>query len=187
MSPTSVSPSATPMRVLLRTMWRTMLPKMLLAILLAVPGTGIALPEDRAQPIQIESNRAVRDAKAGTMTYIGSVELTQGSLKMLADRLEIYISEDNKVERIISYGTPAYVEQKPSADKPVIKARGNTIRYFVLQEKLELEKNASIDQDGSIVTSHTIEYSIKDEIVKASGKEQRVRVIIPPRAINAQP
>ena len=164
-----------------------MLLTLLLTVLLALPGTGTALTEDREQAIQIESNRAVRDEKAGTMIYIGNVELVQGSLKMLADRLEIYIKDDNKVERIVAYGTPAYVEQQPSADKPVIKARGDTIRYFVLQEKLELEKNASVDQDGSIVTSHLIEYYIKDEIVKASGKEQRVRVIIPPRAEDTQP
>lgn len=161
--------------------------RLILALILALPGIGNALPEDREQAIQIESNRAIRDEKAGTMIYIGNVELTQGSFKMLADRLEIYSLENNEVERIIGYGTPAYVEQKPSADKPVIKARGDTIRYFVVEEKLQLEKNASIDQDGSVVTSNIIDYFIKDEIVKASGSEQRVRVIIPPRSENKEP
>lgn len=161
--------------------------RLILALILTLPGIGNALPEDREQAIQIESNRAIRDEKAGTMIYIGNVELVQGSLKMLADRLEIYSLDNNEVERIIAYGTPAYVEQKPSADKPVIKARGDTIRYFVREEKLQLEKNASIDQDGSVVTSNTIDYFIKDEIVKASGSEQRVRVVIPPRSENQQP
>lgn len=161
--------------------------RLILALILALPGFGNALPEDREQAIQIESNRAIRDEKAGTMIYIGNVELTQGSFKMLADRLEIYSLENNEVERIIGYGTPAYVEQKPSADKPVIKARGDTIRYFVVEEKLQLEKNASIDQDGSVVTSNIIDYFIKDEIVKASGSEQRVRVVIPPRSENKEP
>jgi lipopolysaccharide export system protein LptA len=161
--------------------------RLMLALILALPGIGNALPEDREQAIQIESNRAIRDEKAGTMIYIGNVELVQGSFKMLADRLEIYTLDNNEVERIIGYGTPAYVEQKPSADKPVIKARGDTIRYFVTEEKLQLEKNASIDQDGSVVTSHIIDYFIKDEIVKASGSEQRVRVVIPPRDENNEP
>jgi lipopolysaccharide export system protein LptA len=161
--------------------------RLMLALILALPGIGNALPEDREQAIQIESNRAIRDEKAGTMVYIGNVELVQGSLKMLADRLEIYTLDNNEVERIIGYGTPAYVEQKPSADKPVIKARGDTIRYFVTEEKLQLEKNASIDQDGSVVTSNIIDYFIKDEIVKASGNEQRVRVVIPPRDENNEP
>ena len=161
--------------------------RLALVLILALPGIGNALPEDREQPIQIESNRAVRDEKAGTMIYIGNVELVQGSLKMLADRLEIYTLENNEVERIIGHGTPAYVEQKPSADKQVIKARGDTIRYFVTEEKLQLEKNASIEQDGSVVTSNIIDYFIKDEIVKASGSEQRVRVVIPPRDENNKP
>jgi lipopolysaccharide export system protein LptA len=153
----------------------------ILILLTFLPGTTRALPEDRQQPIQIESNRAVRDEKAGTTIYIGDVELIQGSLKLLADRLEIYSKDNNEVERIVAYGKPAYLEQQPSADKPPIKAHGETIRYFVLLERFQLEKDASIEQDGSVVTSNIIDYYIQDEVVKASGSEQRVRVVIPPR------
>ncbi len=154
---------------------------LLLAFLWVLPGASIALPEDREQAIEIESDHAVRDEKAGTTIYSGNVQLIQGSLKILADRLEIYQDKESAVDRIFAFGTPAYVEQQPSADKPPIKARGETIRYFVQQERLQLETNASIDQDGSSVTSNVINYYIKDEVVKASGSDQRVRVVIPPR------
>ena len=106
---------------------------------------------------------------------------------MLADRLEIYTVEGNQLERIIAYGTPAYVEQKPEPDKPLVKARGEIIRYLVKEERLQLEKNASIDQDGAVVNSNIIDYFIKDEVVKASGSEKRVRVVIPPRSDNTKP
>ena len=155
-----------------------------------LPGIVAALPEDRNQPIQVESDRAVRNEKDGTMVYIGNVELTQGSLLMRADRLEIFNNAKKDVERVIVYGKPAYVEQRPSADKPLIKARANTIRYFVIDEKLILEKNASVDQDGSVVTSDTIVYFIKDEVVQANSEgqqNQRVKVVIPPRQDNKQP
>jgi lipopolysaccharide export system protein LptA len=158
-----------------------------LVALMLVASYATALQEDRELPIQIESDRAERDEKAGTTIYIGNVELVQGSLKMLADRLELYNREDNQLERIVAFGTPAYVEQKPAPDKAVIKARGNTIRYFVTEERLQLEKNASIDQDGSVVSSNLIDYYVKDELVKASGAEERVRVVIPPRAESPQP
>lgn len=163
---------------------------LLICIALALPCPVSALPEDRSQPIQIESDRAIRKEKDGSMIYIGDVELVQGSLLMKADRLEIYNNAKNEVERIIAHGKPAYVEQRPAADKELIKARADTIRYFVLEEKLELDKNASIDQDGAVVTSDTIVYFVKDEIVKANsaGKEnQRVKVVIPPRPEKDQP
>jgi lipopolysaccharide export system protein LptA len=158
-----------------------------LVLLLVLAGPGVALEEDRQQPIQIESNQAERDEKAGTTIYIGNVELVQGSLKMLADRLEIYTAKGNQLERIVAYGNPAYVEQKPEPDKPLVKARGDIIRYLVKEERLQLEKNASIDQDGAIVNSNIIDYFIKDEVVKASGSEKRVRVVIPPRSENTKP
>lgn len=160
---------------------------LVLILLVALAGTSGALEEDRQQPIQIESDQAERDEKAGTTIYIGNVELVQGSLKMLADRLEIYTAEDKQLERIVAYGKPAYVEQKPDPDKPLVKARGEIIRYMVSEERLQLEKNASIDQDGAVVSSNIIDYFIKDEVVKASGSEKRVRVVIPPRSENTKP
>ncbi len=160
---------------------------LLLALLLGFSFAGVALEEDRKQPIQIESDQAERNEKAGTTIYMGNVELTQGSLKMLADRLEIYTLKGNQLERIVAYGKPAYVEQKPEPDKAIVKARGEIIRYFVAEERLQLEKNASIDQDGAMVKSNTIDYFIKDEVVKASGSEERVKVVIPPRDETAKP
>lgn len=158
-----------------------------LALLLGLASGAAALPDDPEQPIAIESDRAVRDEKAGTTIYIGDVELIQGSLKILAERLEIFHNDDNEVDAIIGYGKPAYVEQRPDIDKPLVKARGETIRYFVVQERLQLEDNASIEQDGSTVSSNKIDYYIKDEVVKASGSDQRVRVVIPPREDEKQP
>ena len=166
---------------------KTKIRALLIVPLLGLAGGGLALEEDRRQPIQIESDRAERDEKAGTTIYMGNVELVQGSLKMLADRLEIYTLKGNQLERVVAYGKPAYVEQKPEPDKAVVKARGEIIRYFVAEERIQLEKNASIDQEGAMVKSNIIDYFIKDEIVKASGSEERVKVVIPPRDESAKP
>jgi lipopolysaccharide export system protein LptA len=166
---------------------KTNIRALLIVPLLGLAGGGLALEEDRRQPIQIESDRAERDEKAGTTIYMGNVELVQGSLKMLADRLEIYTLKGNQLERVVAYGKPAYVEQKPEPDKAVVKARGEIIRYFVAEERIQLEKNASIDQEGAMVNSNIIDYFIRDEIVKASGSEERVKVVIPPRDESAKP
>ena len=47
------------------------------------------LDSDREQPIQITADSAIRDEIAGETRYEGNVVLTQGSLKITADRLSI--------------------------------------------------------------------------------------------------
>ena len=50
----------------------------LLLFLSAAP--VLALPSDREQPIEVESDSASRDDSAGTLTYLGTVVIDQGSL-----------------------------------------------------------------------------------------------------------
>jgi len=146
-----------------------------------------ALPTDREQPITIASDRAERDEKTGTTIYIGAVELDQGSLHISADRLEIHMQGD-QVTRLIATGIPARVRQLPNPQDGEVRARANTIRYLLDEEKLELIDNASIEQEGSRVASDRIDYFINEEFVKArstSGQNGRVHVVIPPnRAAN---
>jgi lipopolysaccharide export system protein LptA len=150
--------------------------------LLLICSMAYALPEDRSLPIQIDANRAVLSNREGTTIYIGDVILVQGTLIMHADRVEIY-TINKEVDRVIAFGKPAKVEDKPDPEKAVVKARAETIRYFMKKEKLELETNAYIDQDGAQITSDSIHYFINDQVVEANSKQQegRVKMVIPPR------
>ena len=62
-----------------------------------------ALPEDRLQAINIESDRASRNDKTGLTIYEGSVVLTQGSINIRADKITVH-SKANKVSRIVCIG-----------------------------------------------------------------------------------
>lgn len=150
-----------------------------LALLCLMPALVYALPEDRNQPIEIEADRAERNERDGSTIYVGNVVLTQGSLLLKAERLEIY-NRDNQVERIVGTGEPAYIEQQNEPGQPPVKARGNTIYYYVMEEKIRLIENASLEQDGSTVHSEQIDYSIREELATADG-EGRVKVVIPPQ------
>jgi lipopolysaccharide export system protein LptA len=150
--------------------------------LLLICSVANALPEDRSLPIKIDANRAILSEREGTTIYIGNVILVQGTLTMHADRLEIF-TINKEVDRVIAYGKPAKVVDQPDPEKAPIKARAETIRYFMKKEKLELETNASIDQDGSSITSDSIHYFVNDQVVKANSNNQegRVKMVIPPR------
>jgi lipopolysaccharide export system protein LptA len=88
----------------------------LLAWLLLVAAHVSALDSDREQPIQIEADEAVRDEIVGETRYEGNVVLTQGSLRITADR--IAIRHDAKgADAILATGQPARLVQQPAPEQ----------------------------------------------------------------------
>lgn len=143
-----------------------------------------ALPSDRDQPIHIQSDSAERNEKKGITTYRGDVQMDQGTLRIEADKVVIH-SLDNQVSMIVATGKPAHYHQTPEVNKPAVKASGNTIKYMVTEEKLQLIKNASLVQnDGTTMTGERINYDMKDAVVKAAGQtnSKRIHMVIPPKS-----
>ena len=144
-----------------------------------------ALPDDRDQPIHITADQALRDEKQGMTVYSGNVNMTQGSLRISADKITIYhMAED--LDRVIAEGSPATLQQQPEIDKGLVHARANTITYYRIEDRVHLQQSAHIERDGAIVSGDSIDYFIAKELVKAdSDTEQadsRVEVVIPPQA-----
>jgi lipopolysaccharide export system protein LptA len=142
-----------------------------------------ALPGDREQPIAVEADRAVRDEKAGETIYSGDVRLVQGSLVIEADELIIYHSRD-LAERVVATGEPARMQQQPEVDEAVIHAAARRITYFTAEERVLLERDAEVEQDGATVRGERIDYLIREQLVRADAADsggERVQVVIPPR------
>jgi lipopolysaccharide export system protein LptA len=145
--------------------------------------TASALPSDQAQPIHIKSDSAHSNQKQGLTTYSGSVQMDQGSLQILADKVTIK-SLDNKVSEIVAVGKPAQYQQQPSPESEIVTATGERIVYLVDKETLTLSENASLNQNGTIMTGKHIDYDIKQSVVRAAkGNEDtssdRIHIIIP--------
>jgi lipopolysaccharide export system protein LptA len=141
-----------------------------------------ALPNDRQQPIKIESDRAEQNEKKGTTTYEGSVVIRQGSIKINADKVTVF-SETDKVDRIVCEGKPAHYQQRPNPEDGLVLASAKTIKYYLVNDKIALLKNASLEQNGTVITGEKIDYDLKAEVVKAtSGRntKERIKMVIPP-------
>lgn len=155
------------------------------------PRPGLALPEDRNQPIYIQSDRAERDERKGTTVYTGDVEIDQGSLHISADRVTIAMDGD-QVTRIDAIGAPAKMHQKPSPEREPVYARATTIQYDVAREILTLIEKAAVTQEGSTVKGERIEYFVQEQRVKASSGSaesgaSRVQMVIQPRRATLAP
>lgn len=180
-------PAVEPQR---RTPRRAGLHSLLLAgLLLAVccPPAS-ALPGDRQQPIRISADSALRDEKQGFTVYTGNVELVQGSLQIRAERVTIHHRMD-AAERIVAEGSPAHLQEQPEPEKGLLHARARVIEYFNSEERVQLRREASIEQDGSVVTGDSIDYFIAEQRVRADSDSsgdsgRRVEVVIPAAAVN---
>ena len=155
------------------------------------PQAGLALPDDRNQPIYIQSDRAERDERKGTTVYTGDVEIDQGSLHISADRVTIAMDGD-QVNRIDAVGAPAKLHQKPSPEREPVYARATTIQYDVAREILTLIEKAAVTQEGSTVKGERIEYFVQEQRVKASSGTaesgaSRVQMVIQPRRATLAP
>ena len=156
-------------------------------LLLSLSLPTLALPEDSQQPIKISADSAIRDEKQGTTIYQGNVDMTQGTLRIQADKITIYANA-NTIETIIAIGQPARFRQQPEPDKGDVVANANTIEYRVAQEIMTLTSNAAINQDGASISGDSIKYDIAAGRIEAgksesgTGDSGRVNVVLPPTA-----
>ena len=153
--------------------------------------TAWSLPDDKNQPIHIKSDKAEIDDSKGISIYIGNVNLDQGTINLVADKVTIY-SDENGISRITALGEPASFQQQQEENKPLMHAYGKTIDYFLSEERIELRKNAKLEQDQNIFTGESIDYDISQRKVNASGgtsnnskDTSRVEMVIQPNKINS--
>lgn len=151
-------------------------------ILLLYGADATALPEDRLQDIEITAERAERNEREGYTVYSGDVILTQGSLRINADRLTIF-HDQVAADRIVAVGEPARLRQRPAVDKEPVRASARRIVYEKSRELVLLRESASIEQGGAVVTGESIQYFMAEERVRADStaddKASRVQVFIP--------
>ncbi|WP_028240282.1 lipopolysaccharide transport periplasmic protein LptA [Stutzerimonas azotifigens] len=148
-----------------------------------------ALPEDRNQPIRVQADTAELDDRQGVAVYRGDVVITQGTLKITGNQVTITQDANGDVEVFTAVGKPAYYEQKPAVDKPIVKAYGLTIQYFAENERIVLIDQARVVQEGNTFEGEKIVYDTQRQIVNAgratdtqvTTPRPRVDMVIQPR------
>ncbi|CAH0532499.1 Lipopolysaccharide export system protein LptA [Vibrio stylophorae] len=156
----------------------------LLLLCLASPWSW-AKSNDTEQPIVIHSNNQQVDMKTNTVTFSGKVVLTQGSIKIHADRIVVIRPKGKEGQEIIeAYGKPATFQQTTDDGKP-LNGKANKLRYEIAKEFLTMTTNAELNQEGSVIKGDSISYSIvQQKLVAKSGGQERVTTIIQPNKIN---
>lgn len=143
-----------------------------------------SLENDTQQPINIESNTQSFDMEKNIITLEGNVLITQGSIKIDADKV-IILRKENQKEIVTAYGKPVTFHQDLDDGKSV-DGQGDKVIYDVASEFLTLIENAKLEQLDSSVSAAKITYDVKKQQLKAiqNSKKSRVKTILIPNQLN---
>ncbi|MDT8363168.1 MAG: lipopolysaccharide transport periplasmic protein LptA [Nitrosomonas sp.] len=162
------------------------------------PFVSLAERADRDKPIHLEADSAtVEDYKRKgafrTSIFTGNVRLTQGTLRIQADK--VIMKEDSTGYRYaIAYGNLASFREKRDGVDEYVEAWSKRVEYDDKTDKIELFGNARLKRGGDEVTGDYITYDIRRDFFQVTGQveskngkkpDSRVRAIIQPR--NRQP
>ncbi len=151
--------------------------------LLFSSATVMAAQPDYTQQIQIDADNLVSVAE-NVLTYRNNVLITQGSLQMKADQLEINATAGKGKEIYIATGSPVSYSQLLADGQPVT-AKASEMRYEPSNRTLTLSGDAELAQSGSVVKASVIRYNVeKQQLSAESNESKRVTTIFTPEEKN---
>lgn len=141
---------------------------------------------DFKKPITVDASSQFIDGKKKTSIFKDNVKITQGSLIIDADEVEVIASRGEGQEIFIARGEPAHYSQTLD-DGENVKASAKEIRYEVAKQMISLNGDAQIQQDTSMVRGDSITYDMGKEQLLATGGSQsasgRVTTVFRPDTI----
>ena len=144
---------------------------------------AFAMPGDRDKPIEIEAESVVVDESTGFNQFMGNAIVTQGSLNLSAELIEVQTS-DEEVESMVAKGNqqkPAkYTQEQPNQAR-FIEATAVEITYDVEKGIVILIGDAHLIQGFDSFSGETLEYDVDNDKVLVKGSEdgvKRVKFII---------
>jgi len=155
-----------------------------LLFLVAAAGPAWGLSTDIEQPINIEADRATLDDATRVVTYEGSVVATQGTMRILADRLDLHYNARRELDKAVAVGNPARYRQLPDGSQQYVNAHSRTMEYYTDTNLLHLIEEAELDQGADRVTGDRIIYDTVKHRAQAQAAEngkQRVTVTLQPK------
>jgi len=154
-----------------------------LSALLLLPFMASAKKSDFTQAIVVDADKQQVQIKKNKVTFYNNVEVTQGSIKLKADKLVVSGTGTKGSEVLVATGKPATFHQILDNGKPV-DAQANEIRYELKTRTLTLTGKSELKQLDSVVTGHKVQYNIdKQEMMAEGGEKGRVTTIFLPQQV----
>ncbi|PVV27701.1 MAG: lipopolysaccharide transport periplasmic protein LptA [gamma proteobacterium symbiont of Ctena orbiculata] len=132
--------------------------------------------------MQLEADSLSIDEASGVVLYEGSVEVTQGSLKIWAERLWVH-RRQGKTEKVIGEGNPVRFRQLIEQGGEEARGEARRVEISLEHDELLLIDDALLEQGNNHFRSDRIIYNRGKALVRAGTSaqgKQRVQVVIEP-------
>ncbi len=155
------------------------------ALLLAATWPASAEKADREKPINIEADRVTVDDAKQISNFEGRVVLTQGTLVIRGDRMEV--RQDNQgFNSGTTWGNLAYFRQKREGYDEYIEGWAERIEYDGRADKLQMFNRASMKKTGGDeVRGNYISYDANTEFFQVIGGGSKAAAESPDRRVRA--
>ncbi len=161
-----------------------------LLVMAVFTGPARAEKADREKPINLEADRVTVDDARQISTFEGRVVLTQGTLIIRGDRMEV--RQDNQgFQYGTTWGNLAYFKQKREGYDEYIEGWAERIEYDGRADKMQMFNRASMKKSGDEVRGNYISYDAKTEFFQVIGggtkaaaaenSDGRVRAVLQPK------
>jgi len=155
---------------------------LLAAALLGLLATPAAAQEQG--PVRLSADRAEVDNRSGTSIYRGDVVLTRDGARITGDVMWVYTNAQRELERVEVEGEPATYRQQPEGDGQLVEAEAPRMEYYASgPERVRLLQGGRLWQGENEVRGQTITYFVADERVEAeggAGGDDRIEVTVSP-------
>lgn len=174
------------------------------ASLLLATACGPALAEkaDRTKPIVLEADkRGTVDAQKQTTVFTGNVVITQGTLQIRAERVEVQEAQDG-YRNAVAFGSaqqPAFFKQKRDGVDETVEGTAERIDFDEKADTLRLTGNPVVRrmrgaQMADEITGTLITWDNRTEFFTVDGGAKtpanptgRVRMLLSPRQAASSP
>lgn len=141
---------------------------------------------DRSKPVQVEADSVRVDDASKLAVYEGNVILTQGTLKVQADRIDVR-QDDKGFGSGEASGAPVRFQQKMDKGGEFVEGTASRIEYDANSEIVRMIGAAWLRRGTDEIRGNLITYNMRTEQYRAEGSvkgvgEGRVRAILQPRS-----
>ena len=156
-------------------------------MLTLLPTFSSALESDREHPIRIQADAAIVDETKGSSVYKGNVIITQGTLEVTANEVEIFTAAGEVIQIIATTDKDsellAHYQQQINESMEMVVADAQKITYLIQEERLHLSGDARLKKVQDVFTGQLLSYDLAHGIVTLNsiGGSDRVNMTITPR------
>jgi lipopolysaccharide export system protein LptA len=147
---------------------------------------------DRDKPVNLEADSVTLDDIRKVSVYEGNVVVSQGTLMLRADRVQV-TQNAGGLDTVIATGRPVAFRQKVDGRDEFIEGFANRIEYDSGKSQLELIGEAQLRRGSDELRGAQISYNANTEFYKVVGQPDakspagRVRAVIRPKPRTVQP